>query len=256
MKPTNLELRMYKAMDAIYRSRIPVVFKGAMVLNAVLYEIGFTETEIRPTKDIEANWIISKDVTDEQIRDALQEALKENGIKLTVGINRKHGPGRSAGFEFCESENGFPVFTMDMDVNRTEAGSREYVVSGLAFNGVVIEQMIADKIYVVSSGKVFRRIKDVIDLFYLSECYPLDIYKIQAVLENNGKTLSTFECFLDNKIELQHAYDKFKFSRDVKKPDFEEVYSGVKHYIEGFLPIERQIETERYRVRTHDDFER
>ncbi len=46
---------MYRIMNAIYDSGIPVDFKGAMVLKACLAEAGYTEA-VRHTMDIDANW--------------------------------------------------------------------------------------------------------------------------------------------------------------------------------------------------------
>ena len=48
------EKLMYAVMKAIYDSRIPMSFKGSMVLKACLLESGFTE-ETRHTVDIDAN---------------------------------------------------------------------------------------------------------------------------------------------------------------------------------------------------------
>lgn len=48
------EKLMYEVMKAIYESRLPVTFKGAMVLKAYLNEQGYPE-EIRHTVDVDAN---------------------------------------------------------------------------------------------------------------------------------------------------------------------------------------------------------
>ena len=48
----NLEDEMYRVMAALSAGDVPVDFKGAMVLHAFLYEKGFSETAIRPTRDI------------------------------------------------------------------------------------------------------------------------------------------------------------------------------------------------------------
>ena len=43
-----------------------------------------------------------------------------------------------------------------------------YEISDICFRGVSVDQMLADKISAVSGDKIFRRVKDVVDLYYLS----------------------------------------------------------------------------------------
>lgn len=233
----SIEQEMYKVMSAICDSGIPIDFKGAMVLHAFLYEKGFSDEGIRPTKDIDANWISDVTPTMEQITSSLQKVLDDNDIDLIVKSFRSHGEGRSAGFDFIDKDTNAAVFTMDMDVNRPEAGSRLYEVGRFRFYGVVVEQMLADKISVVSSDKVFRRIKDVIDLYYLSKCCKVDVKEIESVLEKTNRKLSDFNAFLNRKEELEHSYSKFRFDGDVEKPNFEIVYDAVNKYIANFIKL-------------------
>ena len=37
---------------------------------------------------------------------------------------------------------------------------------------------------------------------------------------------------------LKHSYEKFRFSENVNKPSFEEIYQSVKEYIKDILPKE------------------
>ncbi len=56
---------------------------------------------------------------------------------------------------------GETLFTMGLDVNQPEVPTRIYEVEGIRFRGVSPKQMMADKISVISTDKVFRRSKDV-----------------------------------------------------------------------------------------------
>ena len=149
-----------------------------------------------------------------------------------------YGEGRSAGFELKDAQTDEIIFTMDMDVNRPAVTTKIYEVAGLQFCGVVPTQMVADKISAVSSEKVFRRIKDVVDLYYLSKVFVFDRTAVLQTLENNGRTLGSFDGFLNRADDLKHAYEKFRFTGDVDKPQFDEVYSSVKQYIQDILPKE------------------
>ena len=106
-------------------------------------------------------------------------------------------------------------------------------------------QMIADKISAVSSDKVFRRVKDVVDLYYLSKVFDFDKEAILQALKSSNRELGDFNGFLHRRSELQHSYEKFRFAGDVVKPPFEDVYRAVKKYIKTVLPKEKNRDLER-----------
>ncbi len=229
------EKLMYSVMNAIYSSGIPIDFKGAMVLKACLMEAGFPD-EIRHTADIDANWYSDAPPSAEQLVESLENALQRNGFNFHVCLYRMYGEGRSAGFELSDSVTGEILFTIDMDVNRPVQPTQIYEVAGLKFRGVSSDQMLADKISTISTDKVFRRIKDVVDLYYLSHVLELDLNHLQQTLTNSGKVLERFHGFLYGKAALQHAYEKFRFTGGVNKPSFDEVYAKVKAYLKNIMP--------------------
>ena len=235
MKITAEERLMYGVMKAIYESGIPVSFKGSMVLKACLIEAGYAE-DTRHTVDIDANWNSEDMPTDEQMRDSIQEALRTGGIDLNVSICRMYGEGRSAGFALADPAAGRVLFTMDVDVNRPVIQTRMYEIEGVRFRGASVPQMLADKLIVVSGEKVFRRIKDLIDLYYLSGVFAFDREDVLRKIADSGRRLGSFDGFLNRPEELRHAYDKFRFAGDVRKPAFGDVYQTVRAYIAGALP--------------------
>lgn len=134
---------------------------------------------------------------------------------------------------------------MDIDVNRPIPPTKIYVVDGLQFRGVASSQMIADKVSVLSSEKVFRRIKDVVDLYYISKVFRFHKTDVLQTLKNSGRSLGDFCGFLHRIEDLRHSYEKFRFEGDVYKPPFEEVYRTVKAYIKDVLPREKNRDMER-----------
>ena len=244
MNITADEKQMYRVMKALYESGIPICFKGSMVLKACLNEAGCVD-EVRRTVDIDANWNSTEPPTAEQLVSSLQSALDRSGLLIDVMIFRMYGEGRSAGFMLTDRATGEELFPMDMDVNRPMPETRLYEIAGLNFRGVSPTQMIADKVTAVSSNKVFRRVKDVIDLYYISKAFPFPKEAVLQTLKNNGRSLERFDGFLKRPDELRYAYNKFRVGDDVEKPPFEEVYLTVKSYIKGILPKERKRELER-----------
>ena len=244
MRITAEEKMMYGVMKAVYDSGIPISFKGSMVLKACLIEAGYSE-EIRHTVDIDANWNSDTFPTGEQMVESLQKAISKSGVPLNLSLYRMYGEGRSAGFELADSNSGEVLFTMDVDVNRPIPPTKIYKVAGIRFCGVAPIQMISDKIVVISSNKVFRRIKDLIDLYYISKVFAFDCDSVLQTLKASGRTLDKFDAFLQRPADLRHSYEKFRFTGDVSKPQFEEVYHVVKAYIKDVLPKERKRDYER-----------
>ncbi|MCC8029986.1 MAG: nucleotidyl transferase AbiEii/AbiGii toxin family protein [Lachnospiraceae bacterium] len=237
MNLTAEEKLMYEVMKAIYDSGIPIDFKGSMVLKACLLEAGYTE-EIRHTVDIDANWYSDTPPSPEQMTDSLQQALRKNGINLTVNLYRMYGKGRSAGFELKDPATDEILFSMDIDVNRPAPPTKIYEIAGFRFRGVSSSQMLADKISVISGDKVFRRIKDIVDLYYISKVIDFETTEILQILKNNDRILGSFNGFLHKQDDLRHAYEKFRFTGDVDKPLFDDVYRTVRSYIKEVLPKE------------------
>ena len=235
MNITAQEKLMYEVMKAVYDSGIPISFKGSMVLKACLMEAGYPE-DTRHTVDIDGNWNSDIPPSAEQMIDSLQNAIRKSGIDLDVSIYRMYGEGRSAGFELTQRETGEMLFSMDIDVNRPIPPTKIYEVEGLRFRGVAPSQMVADKVAAVSTDKVFRRVKDVVDLYYISKVFDFDKADVMRTLTDSNKKLESFQGFLHRTKELQHSYEKFRFAGCVNKPSFEEVYSTVQAYIKDVLP--------------------
>lgn len=235
MPITNEEKLMYGVMKAIYDSGIPVSFKGSMVLKACLIEAGYTE-ETRHTVDIDGNWYSDVPPSAEQMVSSLQKAIDIAGIPLKVRIYRMYGKERSAGFELVNLSTDEILFTMDIDVNRPLVESRVYEIEDIAFRGFSLTQMTADKVVAISTDKVFRRIKDVVDLYYISHVVDFNGEEVFHAICESGRKMDDFSGFTQKPEQLAHAYEKFRFSGDVKKPEFEEIYQTVKTYIDEVLP--------------------
>ena len=105
--------------------------------------------------------------------------------------------------------------------------------------------MIADKVSAVSTDKVFRRVKDVVDLYYISKVFDFDKAEVMQTLRDSGRCLDSFNGFLHRADELRLSYEKFRFAGDVSKPPFEEIYSAVQLYLKDVLPKEKSRDYER-----------
>ncbi len=153
-----------------------------------------------------------------------------------------YAEGRSAGFELRDKFTDEILFTMDIDVNRPETPTEIYEIAGFKFRGVSVSQMHADKVSAISSDKVFRRIKDVVDLYYFSQVFEFDVNSVLQTLKNSGRRLDNFNAFLHREDELRHSYEKFRFEGEVNKPAFDDVYAAVKEYVKDIIQYKPKAE--------------
>ncbi len=168
--------------------------------------------------------------------ESIQKALDYSSIDLQVKLYRMYGEDRSAGFELSDPSSGDLLFTMDIDVNRPAVETKVYEIEKIRFLGSSLAPMLADKLSVVSDDTVFRRVKDIIDLYYTAQVYRPDWAAVLQIIKESGRTLGTFDAFLTRTDALKHAYEKFRFDGGVLKPTFEDVYRTVKTYISDVLP--------------------
>ena len=241
MMLTTEEKLMFEVMGAIYDSGIPVDLKGSMALKACLIEAGYSG-DTRYTLGIDANWRSSAPPPVERMTESLQKAIDRLGFDLNVSLYRMYGESRSAGFDIADRATGEIMFTMDVDVNQPKIPTRVYEVNGLRFCGVSPFYIIVDMISVISSDMVFQRIDDVIDLYYFSRVFEFGDAGFFHILQSSGKTLGNFDGFLRREDDLRQAYDNFRFTGNVTKPMFDEVYRGVKEYIYTILQNEKSRE--------------
>lgn len=226
---------MFKVMKAVYDSRLPMSFKGSMVLKAALLEAGYRDN-VRHTVDIDGSWFSETPPKVEFIGALIQKAVDGANLPYKITATRDYGDGRSAGFKFESKQTGSSDFTMDMEINKPPRETKLYEINGCIFSGVVVSSILADKILVISTRKVFRRMKDLYDIYYLSKVVALDKTKVMSVLVSENKTLGDFYEFLHMKEELEHAYEKFVILEETSKIPFEEVYVCVLTYINSFMP--------------------
>ena len=80
---------LYRVMEELSNADIPIVFKGAMVLNLALRENNPSKVE-RMTRDIDGDWV-GELPTMEKMEIALRSAVKKVDSSLDVRANRIFG---------------------------------------------------------------------------------------------------------------------------------------------------------------------
>ena len=213
------ESLMYQAMGAFADAGMPLVFKGGLITKVYLIENGLFDLT-RGTVDIDATWINNQSEPDYIVKciDSIVKTMNTdysaevfrtyNGMNTTVGIAVK--------------DHDVELFKMDLELYKPVANITQLTVQGKTFNCVDVKQIIADKLVVVSKPIVFRRAKDILDLYGLTKCVVTEKKEILKIINESGRALDDFNCFIDRKDDLNHAYDRLKGV--VKKPSFGVVY--------------------------------
>jgi hypothetical protein len=229
-KLTNSEKLMYDVMGAIANSNVPVVYKGAMVTKLILREHDFDDF-VRETQDIDASWAGADTPPMERLTAMLNNAL--SGLGLTAVVKREYGEKMSAGYKIVDSA-GDVKLSIDIDM-RAAVDSRTYQYGSVTFQGVTPDNVIADKTSVVASDKVFRRSKDLIDLYALAHCVTVRTADIRGIWERENRIVGTFNAFVNRQDELRHSYAKLR--RVHAKPVFDMLYGYLSNFLIPFIKV-------------------
>lgn len=214
---------LYNVMEELSKADVPIVFKGAMVLNLAIRNNNPSKVE-RATRDIDGDWV-GEGPTMEEMEEALQSAVKKVDSSLNVQISRVFAERKSAGFRII-NENGEKIASIDLSVRQNQF-CEPYIsyVNGISINGASLSKMLSDKIYAISGENVCRRMKDVLDIYVISFISEINVDEMYQIWKDTGRELGDFRAYRAQFVELKEAYDKMKGVKN--KPDFQDVYQKV-----------------------------
>jgi len=228
---TEKEKLMYQIMGEITKSGAPIVFKGAMVTKLILEEGGYTALE-RQTKDIDANWIGEHPSMDALVK-TINTSLGALEDKVIAVSFRDYGEKMSAGVSLREKTSGDELFSLDIDM-RAICGSRMYHRGEMSIRGVLVNEILSDKISVLSDQMIFRRAKDMVDVYALSQCVEVQVSEIiRTTRSRPDRVIGAFTEFTNRRDELEHAYEKLRGITN--KPPFNQLYQYLKVFLQPFI---------------------
>lgn len=211
-----------------------VVLKGGL---ALLDRILSCNPELeRVTRDIDLS--IADEGTYDVIFENILEIFNNNNIGLTFTINKHRGRrGTGEGYDFDVSTNfgGKHKVGIDMQIAqngtiRTVPGNRIRLATYDSYS------MLVDKISAVSSEHIFRRTKDIYDIYVLSilQDYSLNELVNRIMQKRPELRENAILMFRPDTIDkLVYAYDKLDGIR--AKPDFNTVYRVTSNFVSGSL---------------------
>lgn len=92
----DLMILLYRIMEELSCAGVPIIFKGAMVLNLLIHDKNPTGV-VRATRDIDGDWY-GELPTMIQIETQLKEAVKKVDSELCIYAVREFGEKKAAGF--------------------------------------------------------------------------------------------------------------------------------------------------------------
>lgn len=211
-----------------------IVLKGGSVLRSKLIECNRLDLD-RLTYDIDIHcdrkevWI--------KFYSTIESILNQNdaGYKYRIISRRSQTKGldTSDSLRFELDDNGKIIkFDMDMNIKSNAIITIDYSPI-LNMNTYDLETMLSDKIVVVSSKSIFRRIKDLYDIAVLAS---ISNYSYQNLINHikikHPEVVLTNMLVNDNTAQLFNAYDKF--TGIYNKPSFETLMMLDTLFLEPF----------------------
>lgn len=221
----DIEKFLYELIFELSKEKAPIVFKGGLALKNLL-QLSNKEINVdRRTIDIDGNWIENYDK--ESITNIIDKALKKIEPSYYLECTREALENQSLGYKVCDA-NGDVVTKIDLDIK-----DNPFFIT-ININDIIIkysslDKIMADKISVLSGEHLFRRVKDILDIYLIINNSVVNKDRVDEVLEFDNRILGNFELFLTKEKELKHAYDLLIGIEN--KPDFDLVYANVKEYL-------------------------
>ena len=227
---TEQEEFMYQIMGKVYEANAPLVFKGAMITKLILAEGSYTALE-RQTGDIDANWVGIRPTMDTLVG-TINDAISELKSPVYAEAFREYGEKMSAGISIREKQTNEEIISMDIDI-RPIHGSKLYHYGEINIKGVLVNEILADKISVLSKKMIFRRAKDIVDVYALAHCAKVSTSDIQEIyIKTPDREVGPFYEFFNCQQDIKHAYEKLRGIEN--KPSFEQIYEYVKKFVQPF----------------------
>lgn len=220
---------MVRLIEELSLMEAPIIFKGAVVLKTAVLSGCNLNTE-RVTKDLDGDWVGG--VTSMAMLTAIiDRAAKNIDPNFHVESYRKFEEKKSAGFTVYNHND--EIFTFDLSVKSNPFYTVYVSDNGVNFNGATPVKMVSDKIQGISNRTIFRRSKDLYDLYLLSSLSGYTTYEIFDIWRVMNRELGEFIAFCNHRQEVEKAYNKLK---DItNKPNFPRVYNRVYRFVFPFM---------------------
>jgi hypothetical protein len=157
--------------------------------------------------------------------------------ELYAELFRECEGGRSAGIAIKEKNTGDEIIQMDISITPV-INSKTYYYGETKINGILPNEIIADKIYLLSSKNLLRRIKDMVDVYAFSNCMNVDMSEIFEICKSKNRAVKRFREFFSQRDNIKKAYNDLNGVEG--KPPFDEIYSYMSDFFRPFARKHRK----------------
>ncbi len=221
----DLENFLYAIIDEISKTDAPIIFKGGLALKDLLYQKNPNLNIMRKTIDIDANWIGNVDY--DEITIVFEQAVKKIEPTYHIEITRLPESGKSLGYKIMDAHNNV-ISKIDLDIKDNPF----YVICSIRHTNIKyssLEKIMSDKLHAISLSHVFRRPKDLFDIYMILQENDINFIKVKEILNYDNRELGDFSTMLNNKDLLKESYNKLYGIEN--KPDFDEVWNVILDYL-------------------------
>lgn len=213
-------------------SRGDLILKGGTALNEKLKRElpGY----FRATRDIDFH--VGSIETYREVFGDVEEWLNSGTDKYTfVTVKSRTSSNTSAGFVF-EVSDGVNKDRVGIDLNVSPINTITIdTTSTFTIPTYDLYMMLADKMSVVCSPSIYRRIKDIYDIFVILHLRDLNKAILRSSLDSKRPGIVCMENFMilpDNYPQLSHAYEKYRGFPDV---DFIDIACLVTSFMWSYM---------------------
>lgn len=213
------------------------VVKGCMALNN--HFLNNKLPYARMTQDLDLHYY-SRDDWERFVEESSLIATKNSLLGLSYRLISRRGFAKNANgdslkFEASDGNTNF-IFKVDMNFG----GNIDFVNYNNSISFYSIPVILSDKLWVLSSQKICRRVKDLIDIYLISSNFNLNYVelccKISNRLNESGRIINFSNLYIltESSIgDMKHAFDRYDQSVNIGL-SFEELYNHVLNFV---IPI-------------------
>ena len=233
----DIEKVLYRIVEELSKEKAPIIFKGALALKDLLYMNNPDLLIDRKTTDIDANWI--EEYNKDKIISIIDRAVKIVNPDYKVELYREPASHKSLGLKILDKDNS--VFAkMDIDI-MDNPFYIECTINDINIKYSDFNKMMSDKLFSISNDFVFRRAKDLLDIYLIIKDNKINKEDIEKVLNYENRKLGDFSAMLNGKKELEHAYNTLEGIKN--KPDFNIVWNSILDYLTNEKFLDKVLET-------------
>ena len=155
---------------------------------------------------------------------------KHSKLNIKYQISKINVMGKTVRY-FIKGNNGVR-FSVDANNDPNRYSYDKISINGVKVNFFTPNIMLADKLASVASEHIYRRTKDLYDIYLISSVFEFKLPKlIRRIKSKRDIDTSHIEIYNPKSLDdLKKGYEALQFMEGSAKPDFDEVYERIKYF--------------------------